>query len=88
MQVYEFKDYRKFLIQALGGESKRTGQRGALAEHLGCQSAYLSQVLKGVANFNLEQAFKVNQFFGHDPQASEYFLNLVQLERAGTRQLW
>lgn len=85
--VYDFKDYRKFLIEALGGESKRTGQRGALAEHLGCQSAYLSQVLKGVANFNLEQAFKVNQFFGHDETASEYFLNLVQLERAGTREL-
>ncbi len=87
MQVYDFKDYRKFLVEALGGAGKRTGQRGALAEHLGVQTAYLSQVLKGVANFNLEQAFRVNQFFGHDAQAGEYFLNLVQVERAGTREL-
>jgi uncharacterized protein (TIGR02147 family) len=85
--IYDYQDYRRFLVDALGGKNKRTGQRGALARHLGCQTAYLSQVLSGVANLSLEQAYKVNQFLGHDPQASDYFLLLVQKERAGTHEL-
>lgn len=85
--IYDYKDYRAFLVDALGGAGKRTGQRGALARHLGCQTAYLSQVLSGSANFSLEQAYKVNQFFSHDSTASEFFLLLVQKERAGTHEL-
>lgn len=85
--IFDYTDYRKFLIDALGGENKRTGQRGALSRHLGCQTAFLSQVLHGSANFTLEQAFKVNQFFNHEPQAAEFFLLLVQKERAGTHEL-
>jgi uncharacterized protein (TIGR02147 family) len=86
-ELYDHKDYRDYLIAALGGKGKRTGQRGALARHLGCQSAYLSQVLKGVSNLSLEQAYRVSQFLGHDPQAADYFLLLLQRERAGTFEL-
>jgi uncharacterized protein (TIGR02147 family) len=85
--IYDYQDYREFLIDALGGKNKRTGQRGALSRHLACQTAYLSQVLSGVANLNLEQGYRVNQFFGHDPQAADYFLLLLQKERAGTHEL-
>jgi uncharacterized protein (TIGR02147 family) len=85
--VFDYQDYREFLIEALGGKSKRTGQRGALARHLGCQTAFLSQVLHGTANLTLEQAFKVNQFFSHDPVTAEFFLLLVQKDRAGTHEL-
>ncbi len=85
--IYDYRDYRAFLVDALGGKNKRTGQRGALARHLGCQTAYLSQVLSGTANFSLEQAYRVNQFFAHDPQAAEYFLLLVQKDRAGIHEL-
>lgn len=85
--IFDYQDYRQFLVEALGGENKRTGQRGALAKHLGCQTAYLSQVLSGGSNISLEQAYRVNQFFNHDQQASEYFLWLVQKERAGSHEL-
>lgn len=85
--VFDYQDYREFLTEALGGKSKRTGQRGALARHLGCQTAFLSQVLHGSANLTLEQALKVNQFFSHEPVTAEYFLLLVQIDRAGTQEL-
>lgn len=85
--IYDYQDYRQFLVDALGGKNKRTGQRGALARHLGCQTAYLSQVLSGSANLSLEQAYRVNQFLAHDSQASEFFLLLVQKERAGIHEL-
>lgn len=85
--VFDYQDYREFLTEALGGKSKRTGQRGALARHLNCQTAFLSQVLHGTANLTLEQAFKVNQFLGHEPVSAEYFLLLVQKDRAGTQEL-
>lgn len=85
--VYDYRDYRRFLTESLGGKGRRTGQRGALARALGCQTAFLSQVLNGVANLTLEQAFKVNSHLGHDPQAAEFFLLLVQKERSGSVEL-
>ncbi|MBL7669730.1 MAG: TIGR02147 family protein [Bdellovibrionaceae bacterium] len=85
--IYDYQNYREFLIDALGGKKKRTGQRGALSRYISCQTAYLSQVLSGVANLNLEQGLRVNQFFGHDSQTSDYFLLLLQKERAGTHEL-
>lgn len=86
--VFEENSYKKFLnshIRSLpkGGH----GVRLRLAEALSCQSTYVSQVLRGVAHFSLEQADVVARFFELTEAESEYFLLLVQEERAGTREL-
>lgn len=86
-EIFEFKDYKDYLVARLGPSGKRSGTRAALASHIGCQTAYISQVLSGTPHLSIEQAFKANEFLGHDKQAGDYFLLLVQKARAGTKEL-
>jgi uncharacterized protein (TIGR02147 family) len=87
-QVFDFKDYRKFLEHALSeGVAAQRGAKARLAEAMGCQASYLSQVLKGLSDISLEQADRVNQFLGHTDEQSEFFLLLVTYARSGTESL-
>jgi uncharacterized protein (TIGR02147 family) len=87
-QVFDFTDYRKFLSDSLDelGQTQR-GTRSRLAEALGCQPSYLTQVLKGTCHVSLEQAEKTSRFFGLTDDQTEYFLVLVSIGRAGTEDL-
>ncbi len=86
--VFDFTAYKTYLIAAIDAEREiRKGAQSRLAEHLGCQSAYLSMVQKDRADLSVEQAAAVNIFFHHNERESHYFLLLVQKERAGTSVL-
>ncbi len=71
----------------MGQAGKRTGLRLKLAKHLNCQAAHVSFVLKGTSHFSLEHAYQINKFLGHSEMESEYFLNLVSFNRAGSTEL-
>lgn len=88
MDLFGFEDYKKYLNQILdqppiGGH----GARARLSQALSCQTAYTAQVLRGQAQFTLEQAEKVNVFLKHSEEEAQYFLLLVQLARAGSAEL-
>ncbi len=85
--VFEFKSYKSYLEHVFGGNRARTGARKKAAGWIGCHTAYLSLVLKGDANLSLEQAYRLNEFLGHDLEEKEFFLLLVQFERAGSKDL-
>ncbi|HLD99879.1 MAG TPA: TIGR02147 family protein [Bdellovibrionota bacterium] len=86
--IFDFKDYKAYLNENFKTRpSGGRGVRSALANAIGCQSAYVSQVLNGPAHFSLEQADLINQFLGHTSDESGFFLLLVQLARAGTQSL-
>lgn len=81
--VFEFSDYKAYLEAFIVGQPKRGhGIRTQLSEAVGCQLAYLSQILKGKADFTLEQAGKANRFLGHSKEESHFFMLLVQRSRA------
>lgn len=86
--VFEFDSYKKFL-QAV--EHSRThlerGFRSRLAEALGCQNAYVSNVLNNQAHFSLEQGFKICGFLSLTGDERKFFLTLIEFERAGTSEL-
>lgn len=86
MSIFEYNDYRSYLFDSLGGD-KRTGGRQRLAKHVGCQPAYISQVIKGKNNMSLEQGILVSVFFSHSEIESEYFLNLIQMNDSGSKKL-
>lgn len=67
------------------GESR--GMRTQLAENLGCNIGFISQVLGGDANFSLEHAMIIADFIKLTGQEREYFLLLVHLEKAGSKKL-
>lgn len=46
-----------------------------------------SQILAGTRDLTLEQACSLSSYFGLNDLEEEFFLGLVQLERAGTHQL-
>lgn len=87
MNVFEFQDYKKYLENRMPTQGKSRGIRARLARRLSCQSAHISQVLKGYGHFSLEHSAIVSEFLEHDEQESEFFLLLVQLARAGNRPL-
>jgi uncharacterized protein (TIGR02147 family) len=57
-----------------------------MAEAIGCQVAYISHVLSGERDFSVEQAEGITRFFAMTSDESEYFIWLVEKERAGTTQ--
>ena len=61
--------------------------RKSLAAAIQVHTTYVSQVLKGKAEFSLEQAEAINTFFGHTDDEGEYFISLVLKDRAGSPKL-
>lgn len=84
--IYSYFDYKKYIHNQLKLRTDR-GPRARLAESIGCQLPYLSQVLNGSADLSIEQAAAANYFFGHSKRESSYFIHLVSYARAGTQEL-
>jgi uncharacterized protein (TIGR02147 family) len=88
VSIFDHHNYREFLDLAIRALPRQGyGARLKLAEAVGCQSTYVSQVLKGHAHFNLEQAERAARFFDLGEAETECFLLLVQEERASTKEL-
>jgi uncharacterized protein (TIGR02147 family) len=86
--IFEYLDYKLYLNEKIDqSPSKGRGIKLALAKFIGCQTAYISQVLRKDTQFNLEQGVKVNQFFGHTREEGKFFLLLIQYARAGSKDL-
>lgn len=86
--VFDYRDYKTYINELIASRpEKGRGMKSAIAEAVGCQKAYVSQVLSGDAHFSLEQADSLNQFMGHSPEESHFFFLLVQLARAGKPSL-
>ena len=81
--VYNYKDYREFIDLTLSAP----GAKSKIAKKIGCQPAFISRVLKGDAQFSLEQGVMVCNHLGLYGLDKEYFLLILQLDRAGTQEL-
>ena len=87
MQVYDFIDYRKFLQILFSGTGEGRGKRSLLATYLNCQASFLTQVFTEKAHLSLEHAFKVCEYLNLDEHETNYFMLLVQKEKAGNKKL-
>ena len=86
--VYDFSDYKAYLGAVLASKPARgRGFRAKMAEAIGCQRAFVSQVLQGEAHFNLEHGDRLNAFLEHSKEEAHFFLLLIQYARAGTSSL-
>lgn len=86
--IYEFESYKEFL--RIWVENPACGGKGAkirLAKAAGCNPSFVSQVLLGFQNFNLEQAERITGHLGLTEEATRFFLLLIQSERAGSQSL-
>ena len=85
--VFDYVDYREFVADRLTVTGSTRGYRSRLAETLGVQSAFISQVLNKKLHFGLEQAMTVARFLNLSDQETDYFLLLVHKGRAGSVDL-
>lgn len=84
MNIFEQSDYKIYLRYVL---DSRRGMRSELANGLGCQSGYISQVLQGLSDFSLEQGVKVCDFLHFTEEESHFFMLLLQYDKAATSDL-
>jgi uncharacterized protein (TIGR02147 family) len=86
--VFKHLDYRDYLSAWVEARSKGSrGLKKKLAEKLRCQSSFISQVLHHQSHLTLEHAVHLNDFLEHSSDEADYFLLLVQYQRAGNEEL-
>ena len=87
MGIFEFNDYKKFLLSYLKGLPKKGhGEAGKMARSMGVNSTMVSQVLRGHTHLSQEQSFKLTKHLGLSSLETEYFMNLVSMNRAGDHE--
>ncbi|MDO9182634.1 MAG: TIGR02147 family protein [Bacteriovorax sp.] len=88
MSVFEYHEYKKYVNDWINTQPKNGhGQLRKLSQFLGINSVVMSQVFRADRDLTLEQALSVTQFIGLSSMERDYFLLLVQKERAGTNDL-
>jgi uncharacterized protein (TIGR02147 family) len=86
--VFEFDSYKEFLLAVEHNRAAlERGFRTRLAESLGCQNAYVSNVLNKDAHFSLEQGLKICGFLALAGDERKFLLTLIEHARAGTPEL-
>ncbi len=84
MKIFEFNSYKRFIrkkIETLPGHGR--GELSKIAKHLGIHTTMMSHVLKADAQFSLEQALRLADYFTMNEMETDYLVALVQWERAG-----
>ena len=88
MSIFDFSDYRLFLRKHIESLPKKgRGSVNRIAAHLGVHSSFVSQVLTSTRDFSLEQAHLLCSFMGLKAIETDYFMLLVERDRAGTKLL-
>jgi len=85
--IYEFQDYKVFLLAALSHKSMGRGSKSRLAQFLGCGSAFVSQILQGSSHLSLEHGIKVSEFLKLNNDENHFFVLMLQKNRSGSKRL-
>ncbi|MBI4041625.1 MAG: TIGR02147 family protein [Deltaproteobacteria bacterium] len=88
VSILNYKDYREFLRTWI--ETYPAGRKGlkkALALACACQPAYLTRILKKDAHLSLEQAYACGPFLKLSSDEVDFFILLIQFDRAATAPL-
>lgn len=84
MEVFNFKDYKELLREVARLNQANRGFLTRLASSAGCQPSFLSQVLHSHANCTPDHAAGIAHGLGFNEAETEYFMELVHFERAGS----
>ncbi|MFS4459481.1 TIGR02147 family protein [Bdellovibrio sp. HCB2-146] len=88
LNVFEFEDYRVFLKTYLSDEANQaSGARKRLLLSTGISSSLLTQILSEAKQLSTEQAYEIALHIGFTEKETDYFLNLVEIGRAGSVKL-
>lgn len=86
--VFDYQDYKTYITDRIATyPNNGRGVRRKLADHIGCQNTFITQVLTGNYHFSPEQIEKISSFFLLTPDETEYLLLLLLENRSGTKSL-
>lgn len=86
--VFLYGDFRKFIKAAIKARANNGfGELTKLAAAIGVNNTFVSQVLNGTKLFSPEQALATATYLNLSELERDYFVTLVQLDRAGTSEL-
>ena len=88
MDIFEFNNYKKYIQSWVKRQpGKGRGQWAEIARQCQVSTVLISQIFKGSKNLSLEQALKLSHYLGHLKAEREYFMTLVNLAKAGSKDL-
>lgn len=88
MNIFEFNDYKKYVQKWLETRPKKGhGYYAKIAEALSISAVMISQVFSGSKNLSLEHAYLLADFIGLGLSEKNFFLLLVNYEKAGSQKL-
>lgn len=87
MNLFTQTDYKAVLHAQITKHGDERGYRSQLAEAAGCQLSFLSQALHSHVHLTPDHAAGLAEYWGFDSDERDYFLELVNLARAGSRVL-
>ncbi len=86
--ILNYSHYRDFLKHYISQLPKKgRGEISKIAQALSVSPTLISQVLTGDKQLSPEQCFKLSEYLGLSPLEADYFLILLQEDRAGTKEL-
>jgi len=88
ISIFSYQEFRKYILDRFG-EMPRGGhgQSRKLASFVGIHTTLVSQILNGTRCLTAEQAALTCEFLGLSELETDYFMNLIRLDRAGNVQL-
>lgn len=88
LNIFEFSDYRVYLNAWLVAvKAKKTFNLTRLAEIASVHPTFLSHILAGTKHLSLEQATLISTHLEHTKLEQDYFMILINLDRAGNEPL-
>ena len=88
MSIFKFSSYKPFLEDYIAGLPKGgRGEINRMAEQMDVHPTLVSQVLRGEKDFSIEQVHKLCTYLGLLNLEKDYFILLVQHERARSKDL-
>jgi len=87
-ELFSYLSYKQYLNDwLLAQPGKGRGLLSRIAENLRLSPSMMTLVLKGEKHLSSEAACDLSEFLGHNEEECNYFLLLVQFERAGSHKL-
>jgi uncharacterized protein (TIGR02147 family) len=88
MRIFDFLDYKAFALARIQAMPQRgRGEFMKIARRLKTHTTRISHIFRGSTHLTLEQACELTLYLGLKDLEAEYFLLLVQRDRAGTANL-
>jgi uncharacterized protein (TIGR02147 family) len=87
MNIFEFDNYKDLVRERIKTFPRRGhGQYLKIAKLLNIHTTMVTHIFKGDSNLSIEQALKISDYFAFSALEMDYFIALVQHERASNQQ--